>query len=78
MNKAQNLQDNFLNQARKSNVMLTVFLINGFQLKGTVTGFDSFTVMLDSDGKQELIYKHAISTIMPSRQLTMVYDDTDI
>lgn len=78
MNKAQNLQDNFLNQARKSNVMLTVFLINGFQLKGTVTGFDSFTVMLDSDGKQDLIYKHAISTIMPSRQLTMVYDDTDI
>lgn len=78
MNKAQNLQDNFLNQARKSNVMLTVFLVNGFQLKGTVTGFDSFTVMLDSDGKQELIYKHAISTIMPSRQLTPVYDDTDI
>ena len=69
MAKIQNLQDIFLNQARKRAVMLTVFLVNGFQLRGVVTGFDSFTVVLDSDGKQQLIYKHAISTIAPMRSL---------
>ncbi|HHW18097.1 MAG TPA: RNA chaperone Hfq [Firmicutes bacterium] len=62
-----NLQDSFLNQVRKENTLTTVYLINGFQLKGIVKGFDSFTVILDSDGKQMLIYKHAISTITPSK-----------
>ncbi|MDR1590045.1 MAG: RNA chaperone Hfq [Oscillospiraceae bacterium] len=61
----QNLQENFLNQARSGKLMLTVFLVNGFQLRGTITGFDNFTVVLDSEGKQQLIYKHAISTIIP-------------
>jgi host factor-I protein len=61
----QNLQEHFLNQARSGKLMLTVFLVNGFQLRGTITGFDSFTVVLDSEGKQQLIYKHAISTIIP-------------
>lgn len=65
--KAQNLQDVFLNQARRTAMPLVVFLMNGFQLRGVVTGFDSFTVVLDTDGKQQLIYKHAISTIVPAR-----------
>ena len=64
---ATNLQDNLLNQMRKDNIQTTVYLINGFQLKGTVRSFDNFTVVLDSEGKQMLIYKHAISTITPSR-----------
>lgn len=62
-----NLQDAFLNQVRKEGIQTTVYLMNGFQLKGTVRGFDNFTVVLDSDGKQMLIYKHAVSTITPSR-----------
>ena len=70
MARPVNLQDVFLNQARQSTQQLTVFLMNGFQLKGVVTGFDSFTVVLDSEGKQQLIYKHAISTIIPSRPIS--------
>ena len=65
MQKTQNLQDSFLNQVRKDKLMVTMFLMNGFQLHGIVRGFDGFTVVLDSDGKQQLIYKHAISTIVP-------------
>ena len=66
MQKGQNLQDIFLNQARRERISVTVFLVNGFQLRGQVSGFDSFTLVLDSDGKQQLIYKHAISTIIPA------------
>ncbi|MGB3963742.1 MAG: RNA chaperone Hfq [Tepidanaerobacteraceae bacterium] len=66
MTKVQiNLQDSFLNQIRKENIPVTIYLINGFQLKGLIRGFDNFTVFLDSDGKQQLVYKHAVSTIMP-------------
>jgi len=64
-----NLQDIFLNQVRKENILITVYLINGFQLRGTVKGFDNYTIVLESDGKQQLIYKHAISTISPSIQI---------
>ena len=71
MQKNQNLQDTFLNQARRERVMVTVFLMNGFQLRGTVRGFDSFVVFVDSDGRQQMIYKHAISTIAPARNLTV-------
>ncbi|ABR48694.1 RNA chaperone Hfq [Alkaliphilus metalliredigens QYMF] len=60
-----NLQDVFLNQVRKENIQITIYLVNGFQLKGFVKGFDNYTIVLDSDGKQQLIYKHAISTILP-------------
>lgn len=68
MTKIQiNLQDTFLNQVRKENVAVTIFLVNGFQLKGMVKGFDNFTVMLESEGKQMMVYKHAISTISPVR-----------
>lgn len=59
----------FLNKARSEGVPVTVFLTNGFQLKGTVSGFDCFTVVIISEGRQQLIYKHAISTVVPMRAL---------
>ncbi len=65
-----NLQDIFLNQVRKDNVTITVFLMNGFQMKGQVRGFDNYTIVLDSEGKQQLIYKHAISTIIPGKPVS--------
>ncbi len=68
---AINLQDSYLNQVRKDNVLATVYLVNGFQLKGLVKAFDSYTVLLDVDGKQMLVYKHAISTINPARPVSM-------
>lgn len=72
MNKSPiNLQDLFLNQIRKDNIPVTIYLVNGFQLKGLVKGFDNFTVVLDFEGKQQMVYKHAISTIMPFRQVNM-------
>ena len=74
MQKTQNLQDLILNQARRDRSMVTVFLMNGFQLHGVVRGFDSFTLVLDSEGKQQLIYKHAISTIVPSRPISLDLD----
>ncbi len=67
-----NLQDVFLNQVRKEKTSITVFLLSGFQIKGLVTGFDSYTVVLDCEGKQELIYKHAISTIIPSKPVNFM------
>ena len=61
-----NLQNVFLNRARKEKTQVTVFLVNGFQIKGRIISFDGFTVLIDSMGKQNLVYKHAISTMMPS------------
>ena len=69
MQKTQNLQDIFLNQVRRDRSVVTMFLMNGFQLKGIVTGFDNFVVVLSSDGKQQMIYKHAISTLAPMKPL---------
>ncbi len=66
-----NLQDNFLNQIRKENMLSTIFLVNGYQIKGSVRSFDNFTILLDVDGKQQLVYKHAISTIVPFRNVTV-------
>lgn len=66
-NKTINLQDMFLNQVRKENIAVTIHLVNGFQIKGNVKGFDNFTVVLESMGKQQMVYKHAISTITPAR-----------
>ena len=74
MQKTQNIQDSFLNQARRERIMVTVFLVNGFQLRGTIRGFDAFVVMVDSEGKQQMIYKHAISTIAPARTVTLPED----
>ncbi len=65
------LQDIFLNQVRKNHVQITVFLISGYQIKGYVNGFDPYTIMIDSDGKQQMIYKHAISTIVPAKPINM-------
>lgn len=67
MKSALNLQDIFLNHCRKDHTPITVFLVSGYQIKGYVKGFDSYTIVMDSDGKQQMIYKHAISTIIPSR-----------
>lgn len=76
MNKSNiNLQDVFLNQVRKEHIGVTIYLTNGFQLKGIVKGFDSFTVVLDTDGKQQLIYKHAISTISPNKAMNLIFND---
>jgi len=66
-----NLQDVFLNQVRRENLPVTVYLINGVQLRGVVKGFDSFTVVLDNDGRQLMIYKHAVSTISPLRPVEL-------
>ena len=71
MQKTQNLQDLFLNQARKDRLAVTMFLMNGFQLRGIIRGFDGFTVILDSDGKQQMIYKHAISTVVPVHPIAL-------
>lgn len=76
MTKPQiNLQDAFLNQVRKENVPVTIFLINGFQLKGMVRGFDNFTVILESDGKQLMVYKHAISTVSPLKPVNTSFSE---
>lgn len=71
MQKPQNLQETFLNQLRRDKVSVTMFLMNGFQLHGIVKSFDGFTVVMDSEGKQQLIYKHAISTIVPPRPVEL-------
>jgi host factor-I protein len=73
-----NLQDSFLNQIRKDNIPVTIYLVNGFQLKGLVRGFDNFTVVLDSDGKQQLVYKHAVSTITPFRTVNLSQGTADL
>ena len=73
MSKNQlNLQDAFLNQCRKEKTPVTVFLVNGFQIKGMVRGFDNFTVIIEQDQKQQLIYKHAISTVAPLKPIGML------
>ena len=69
MSDAINLQEAILKECRKEKVPVTLFLMNGFQLRGIVTGYDSFVVVLVSDGKQQMIYKHAISTLAPIRTL---------
>ena len=66
-----NLQDIFLSEARNNKIEVTLYLINGFQLKGNVTGFDLFTVVLNCDGKQMMVYKHAISTIIPLKPILL-------
>ena len=72
MTRPENLQDRFLNQARKDRTMLTLFLMNGFQLRGTILSFDQFAVLVLSEGRQNLIYKHAISTIQPAEPVKVL------
>ena len=71
MEKSQNLQDVFLNQVRKQHVPVTIFLVNGVKLQGIITWFDNYSMLLKRDGHIQLIYKHAVSTIMPSTPLNM-------
>ncbi|WP_217585532.1 RNA chaperone Hfq [Lentibacillus saliphilus] len=71
MSQQINIQEQYLNQLRKNHVLVTVFLTNGFQLRGTVKAFDNFTVLFDIDGKQQLIFKHAISTFAPSKNVVL-------
>ena len=69
MQKKTNLQDLFLLRIRQDRLPVTLFLMNGFQMRGIVTGYDPFVVVLDSDGRQQVIYKHAISTLAPMKPL---------
>lgn len=71
MDKTHNLQDVFLNQVRKQHVPVTIFLVNGVKLQGIITWFDNYSMLLKRDGHIQLIYKHAVSTIMPSTPLNM-------
>ena len=75
MQTKANLQDIFLTKAKRDRVPATLFLMNGFQLRGVITGFDAFVVVLDSDGKQQVIYKHAISTVAPMRPVDLREED---
>ncbi len=78
MKTTMNLQDVFLNKVRRENNPITIFLLNGYQLKGQVKGFDNYTIVLDCDGKQNLIYKHAISTIVPGKAINFTNKGNNI
>ena len=75
--KKQNLQDTFLNSVRKSKTPLTIFLVNGVKLQGVVSWFDNFCVLLRRDGQSQLVYKHAISTIMPAQPVQLYEPSAD-
>ena len=75
--KKQNLQDTFLNSVRKSKTPLTIFLVNGVKLQGVVSWFDNFCVLLRRDGQSQLVYKHAISTIMPAQPVQLYEPEPD-
>ena len=72
MNSSINLQDVFLNTVRSEHTPVTVYLTNGFQFRGIIKGFDNFSIVLDSDGKQNLVYKHAVSTIVPVKEVKLL------
>ena len=74
---AKNFQDLILNQVRRDGIPLTVFLTSGFQIRGVLKGFDSYVIILEVDGKHQMIYKHAISTIAPTRPLQLNYNVAD-
>ncbi len=75
--RKRNLQDFLLSKLRRSRMGATVFLVNGYQLRGEIRGFDAFVVLLYSDGKQQMVYKHAISTVVPERPLSMEEEPAD-
>ncbi|MCD5405249.1 MAG: RNA chaperone Hfq [Desulfotomaculum sp.] len=77
MGKSLNLQDIFLNQIRKESIPITLFLVNGVQIRGTVQGFDSFTIIVESEGRQMMIYKHAISTITPLKKVNFAVNSNE-
>ena len=73
-----NLQDTFLNYVRKENILTTIFLVNGYQIRGLVKSFDSFTILLDVEGKQQMVYKHAVSTMVPSKYVKLFEPSEEI
>ena len=77
MNKSENLQETFLNQIRKEKLSVTIFLINGVKLQGIITWFDNFSILLKRDTHIQLVYKHSISTIMPSATISLGIDKTE-
>ena len=77
MNKTENLQETFLNQIRKEKLSVTIFLINGVKLQGIITWFDNFSILLKRDTHIQLVYKHSISTIMPSTTVSLGMDKTE-
>lgn len=77
MKQSINIQDTFLNHLRKENVAVTIYLVNGFQLRGYIKAFDNFTIVIDSEGKQQLVYKHAISTFTPQRPVSLMSSDNN-
>ncbi|MBB6444186.1 RNA chaperone Hfq [Bacillus benzoevorans] len=76
MKTSVNIQDQVLNQLRKDGTNVTVFLLNGFQIRGQIKGFDNFTVLFETEGKQQLVYKHAISTFAPQRNVEIDLEGT--
>jgi host factor-I protein len=74
MNKSINIQDTFLNTLRKEGIPVTVYLTNGFQIRGTIKAFDNFTIVIDSEGRQQMVYKHAISTFTPQRPVSLIQE----
>ncbi|MBD3109352.1 RNA chaperone Hfq [Bacillus sp. AGMB 02131] len=74
MKTSVNIQDQFLNQLRKEGIYVTVFLLNGFQIRGQIKGFDNFTVLFESEGKQQLVFKHAISTFAPQKNVQINFE----
>lgn len=72
MKQSINIQDNFLNQLRKESIPVTVYLTNGFQIRGLIRAFDNFTIIIDSEGRQQMVYKHAISTFTPQRPVSLM------
>lgn len=77
MKQSVNIQDTFLNNLRKEHIPVTIYLVNGFQLKGLVKAFDNFTIVIDSEGKQQLLYKHAISTFTPAKPVSLMSDEEE-
>lgn len=75
MKTSLSLQDIYLRQARKERVPVVIYLVNGVQLRGTISGFDNFTILLESDGKHDMIYKHAVSTISPQRPVQIAWSE---
>ncbi|QOS99820.1 RNA chaperone Hfq [Brevibacterium sp. JNUCC-42] len=75
MKQTINIQDTFLNHLRKENIAVTIYLVNGFQLRGYIKAFDNFTIVIDTEGKQQLVYKHAISTFTPQRPVSLMSEN---
>lgn len=72
---SMNLQDVFLNQLRRDRTPLTIYLTNGFQLKGIIKGFDNFVIVIEMEGRQQVVYKHAISTISPMKPVNLIFKE---